>query len=150
MPRGGRWQGHEAAWNLGKNRSYAKRRRERPSLLVSRLRAVVAKVGLEVIGYEYEVGPRPWWIDIWVRLPGGQEGGLDVIWDSMRPVSDRDAARQQDKERWLAGTSHPYLFIRERASVAMEMRVRTWVRRVRMEAARPSDPRPPSAGAADS
>jgi hypothetical protein len=140
MPKG-RWHNspdrekHNRSWSVGWNRRHAMQRREMPTRLVGRLRVVVAeKLNLEVLDYEHEIGPRPWWIDVWVRLPDGREAGLDIIWDSSAGINKQDLARQQAKEEWLREAGYPYLYVSERTSIGIESVIRRWLRRLRPEA----------------
>lgn len=135
MPRG-QWPGNKQAalaWSQGKNRNRAKLRREMPSRLVSRLRAVATKLALTVLEYEHETGPasRPFWVDLWIRLPDGREAGVDTTWDSGAPIAPLDRQRQIAKEEWLAQAGVPYLFFdKKRSSIEMELDLRRWLRRI--------------------
>lgn len=125
---------HDLAWSHGKNRNRARLRREMPSRLVSRLRAVAAKLRLTVVEYEHETGPslRPFWVDVWIKLPDGREAGIDTIWDSGLPLPPADQERQAEKEKWLAEREIPYLFLRrKRSSIEMEADLYRWLRKVK-------------------
>jgi hypothetical protein len=138
-------EGREATarrWSIGKNRANAKRRRDMPSRLASRLREAVRQVGLTCLGYEFEAGPAdyPLWFDVWVRLPDGRVAGIDVTWDSGAPLHSRQRARQDRREAWMQVQGHPYLFIDRKLTVAeMVVALRNWLRKERDHVARVSE-----------
>lgn len=114
-------------WGLNFRRRHAAARAESPNALHLELRHAIKMMKLEVVGYEYEIGP-DLWMDAAVKLPGGRIGYIDFITHPSGQWKEKHRRTQARKKALLGNT--PVLWLKVRSAAEIEVEMYKWLRKL--------------------